>query len=634
MSLSKQLLILISFMFLMIFSVNLALGISNIKAYLEGESQSHAQDTATSLGLSLSPHMKDTNDPIIKAMVAAIFDMGYYKEIRLVDASGEELISLRNDKNVEGVPGWFIDSLPMSPAIAESEITSGWILSGKVIVTINPAFGVSKLYGLVKTSFFYSLIAFVFSVALLLLILQYTLASLKRIAQLALQIADGHFKTIEILPSTIEVKNVALSMNIMSTKLEIVFADLNSKLAVMRESLLLNDFSGLYKKVVYDTDIKQLLMEHCPAYLILVKLDSLPELVKEYTSDSIDLLLKAFAGKITDMTEQYPEFIMKAYHFYGGEFVMLVKTNDVEAIESFAKSLSTDISELGEKYAKSDLMHIGIVPVNLVGTPKSQLFAATEAYEQARLIGPNSYYIRTNKNIARDIANWKTLVLDCIDNANYTLSYVGKTTSFQTGLIIMEEVITQVYDKNGEKVAIGLFVSIAEKITKIIKHDKAVIEKVLEYIVSNKIQHTIAVNLSSSAINNLEFCLWLEKLLKNNHIAVQQLVFSLSAYAVGKEIDAHAEFIYNLHRWGGRVMVKRFEAQFMSPDIVKKLKPDYIRLGREIGEGINHSRQKYEFVQAIRQMGMLLDIAVLAENVQSDNDYLALKEIGIFGASR
>ena len=81
-------------------------------------------------------------------------------------------------------------------------------------------------------------------------------------------------------------------------------------------------------------------------------------------------------------------------------------------------------------------------------------------------------------------------------------------------------------------------------------------------------------------------------------------------------------------------MIKRFESQSMSFEVTKKLNPDFIRLAREIGNGISLSPQKQEFVQALQQMGDLLDIIVLAENVQADNDYYSLKATGITGASR
>lgn len=72
----------------------------------------------------------------------------------------------------------------------------------------------------------------------------------------------------------------------------------------------------------------------------------------------------------------------------------------------------------------------------------------------------------------------------------------------------------------------------------------------------------------------------------------------------------------------------------MSADLVKSLKPDYIRLARDIGNGLDSSSQKHAFVQTMQEISTLLDIAILAENVASDRDYQALKTIGIVGASR
>ena len=94
MSLSKQLSLLMSLIFFIIFSASLLLSIGNIKNYLEVESQFHVQNTATSLGLSLSPHMVDEQDPIIETMMTAIFDTGYYQDMLLVNIEGNELVHL------------------------------------------------------------------------------------------------------------------------------------------------------------------------------------------------------------------------------------------------------------------------------------------------------------------------------------------------------------------------------------------------------------------------------------------------------------------------------------------------------------------------------------------------------------
>ena len=109
MTLSKQLLILISVLFLMIFGINYVSSVNNIRSYLQVESEVHAQDTATSLGLSLSPYIANETDPVMEAMMNAIFDMGYYKEIKLVNVDGKPLITLANDRIFEEVPDFFTD---------------------------------------------------------------------------------------------------------------------------------------------------------------------------------------------------------------------------------------------------------------------------------------------------------------------------------------------------------------------------------------------------------------------------------------------------------------------------------------------------------------------------------------------
>lgn len=634
MTLSKQLLILISVIFLILISINFAISVKNFKSYLEDEGQIHAQDTATSLGLSLSPYMIDTSDPIIKTMVSAIFDMGYYKDVRLVDTGNNELIYLRNDKNFKGVPAWFAEYFPMSTITAKSEINSKWAIRGTLYVTINPSLAYSKLYDQAKNSLSYSLLTFVLSIILLVLLLRITLTSLNKINQLALRITDGHFETIDKLPWSTEIKNITISINTMSRKIKSTIAALHNKLDALGASLLCDDLSGLYKKSVFETDILNLMMAYTPAYFFIIKLDTLPELVRERGNGSIDQILKAFAVKLQNTCEQYPNVIIRPYRFYGGEFAMLVNNGNIEQVESIANALNNNFSELGQLFLKPDLVHIGVVRVNSVCTPNSLLDSAYEAYEQARLIGANSYYIRSNDDFSRDILNWKELVCNCIDKGDFSLSYISKITAFQTEQLIIEEASAQVYDSNNQLVAIGPFISIAEELAKIVDLDKGVINKVLEYIEKDNISHAIAVNLSIETIKNIGFRLWLEKLIKIKPLVTQQLVFSFSTYAVAKQVEAYRDFIEAIHLWGGRVMIKRFDSQSMSLEIIKNLKPDFIRLNREISNGVSVSLQKYEFIQAMQQMGFLLDIAILAENVQLDTDYYSLKSIGVTGASR
>jgi len=634
MSLSKQLLLLLSALFLMIFSVNFVLSVNNIRSYLEGEAEVHAQDTATSLGLSLSPYMVEETDPVIETTMNAIFDMGYYQEIKLVNVEGKPLVTLKNQQVFEGVPDWFVKTISMKTVVANSEISSGWNISGVIYVTLNPGYAYFKLYEQAKSSFYYSLAAFAVSISLLLIVLRVTLRSLKKIDHMALTIAEGRFETIEELPWTTEVRNVTTSMNMMSRKIEKVIKNSNKKLDNIGKRLQQDDLTGLNKKSSFEIEMKKLFISDIETSIFMIKIDGLSSLVKELGSDAIDEFLKDFAHVLIMVAEQYKEGKISAYRFFGSEFVLLVKQVEIEQIEQIAKLLSTSLAALGTKYLKPDIAHIGVAPFNPVGTTEGILLAANEAYEQARLIGANSYYIGERDSKAIDIDEWKLLVFNIIDKQDYKVSFVGKVEDFQTGKILMEEAFTHVVDQKGNSISIGTFVSIAEKFSKIVELDKGVTTKVVNYIKDEHIQHTIAINLSIRTIKNSDFRAWLFTLIKRNQSLSQQLVFSISAYAAAKEVSVYKDFIEFVHKLNAKVMIKRFETQSLSPEIAKELNPDFIRLTREIGNGIAIDEGKKVFVETMQEIGELLDINVLAENVHSENDFTCIKAIGISGASR
>ena len=308
MSLSKQLYIIISIIFILIFTGNFIISVKNTKEYLEIESITKAQDTATSLGMSLKTLLKDKYDPEIGSIINAIANRGFYKEIRLENSffniqdsdliraskdldgskwtvsnvliderigkleiigSGDlekELFALENgtekenkenvsdeesknsydfivndsskdikdvtfnftatntegktintsvvlnvdktlvqvsrDEKFDYVPQWFINLIPIHLQEQSSEISNGWQTTAIIYVSANAGDAYAKLYEQAKNAIVYALVAFVISLLILFVFVQYLLKPLKRIEKLANSIAVGKFETIEELPWT------------------------------------------------------------------------------------------------------------------------------------------------------------------------------------------------------------------------------------------------------------------------------------------------------------------------------------------------------------------------------------------------------------------------------------------------
>ncbi len=635
MTLSKQLLLLLSALFIIIFSVNFLLSVNNTRDYLVGEAEIHAQDTATSLGLSLSPYMVDESDPVIETMMKAIFDRGYYQEIKLINVDDKELVRLSQQTDIEGVPDWFIQLIPIETITAVSEISSGWNISGVVHVSLNSNYAYLKLYQQAKTSLIFSLTTLIISIVLLLLILHFTLSSLKKINNMALGLAEGKFAQIESIPWTTEVRNITLSMNTMSEKIESVINKLNQKLDNVGNKLQKDDLTGLKKKTAFETDMKQLFTaeDDTDAFIFLIKLDSLPTLVKELGNESIDRFIIEFSEKLTELTEQAAYGELSVYRLVGSEFVLLAKKITQQQAEQLAHTLSNTFDQLGENYPRKDISHIGIVPFNPFSNTDAILLAAREAYEQALLVGSNAYAIRMNDKPAKTVAEWKNLVFDVVDREAYNLAVIGNVDDIKTSDCMMQEAFIHILE-NSKALPVAVFVSIAEKYEKIVGLDKGVVLKVIDHIQQQQLNHAMAINLSTRTIKNNDFRSWLATLLKQNQSIAGQLVFSFSAYAVAKDVHVYQEFIQFIHALNSTVMIKRFETQSLSAALLKELKPDYVRLSRDLGQGVAFDNEKQDFIETIKGIGDILDIKVLAENIRQQEDIDCLKAIGIMGLSR
>ncbi|QKF81255.1 EAL domain-containing protein [Halarcobacter ebronensis] len=733
MSLSKQLYLIIAFIFFIIFSGNFLISVKNMKEYLELEATTKAQDTATSIGMSLRPLIKDKHDSEIESIIKAISNSGFYKEIRLEDADftissndlmkastdlddlnwnikkvsldpkfgrvekiesdevlNEQLLKLENDKEDIGlvesdnsqrfryipsetykkggvitfdftatkgenkridtfanisldkilikenrevkfdyVPEWFIKLIPITLEEKFSEISNGWNTSAIIYVSPNPGEAYAKLFEQARNSIIYAVIAFILSMLLLLVFVQFLLRPLKTIEKLAKNIAKGQFGVIDPLPWTIEIKNVSIAMNDMSRKIEAMINKLTNNLANLSKKLSEDDLTGLSLKQTLETDIKQMFIKKENGYVFDIKIDNLFGYVKTHTNDEVDEYIRSFASILKKSGKE-----SKAYRIFGSEFLLIAKNCDYEKAKKLASKLKMDFDLLGESLNLKEVAHIGGTPFNELGTINEMRHSANEAYEKAKLIGPNEFFVNDKSSLSRDMNTWRDLIIDIIEHKQFDIDFINDTYSLEDSeKLIMQEAFTNVKDKEGNPIAIGSFVSIAEKYEKIVDFDKAVIAKIIHFIQINNVSHDICINLSLDSINDSDFIKWLEVEIQKNATIASKLIFSLSAYSVAKDTEKVKEFCNFIHSCNSKVIIKRFESKFISTEDLKEFNLDYIRLARDYTDEIHKEKSKIDFVESINELANLLNIKVCAEGVKSDKDYETIKELKLFASS-
>ena len=122
MTLSRQLYLLLTLLLFLVFVGTFAISLDNNRDYLAKQLASTAEDTATSLGLSVSTHLAEKDTATLQSMIDAVFDRGYYRWISLQETSGNTVHERSLPIVIDKVPPWFIGLFPLETPVAEAQV--------------------------------------------------------------------------------------------------------------------------------------------------------------------------------------------------------------------------------------------------------------------------------------------------------------------------------------------------------------------------------------------------------------------------------------------------------------------------------------------------------------------------------
>ncbi|MBD3634389.1 MAG: EAL domain-containing protein, partial [Methylophaga sp.] len=473
---------------------------------------------------------------------------------------------------------------------------------------------------------------FIAAFLLLMLVLRLTLQPLRDIQKQANEISSGNFTTISKLPWTTEVRHVANSMNGMSRKIGDTIARLNNRLDSLSDSLKRDPLTRLLNQATFSVDMKRALSTGTSGYVLYFKFDDLAAISKELGNQQVDKLLQSFAELLRKNSPDGAD----AYRLYGSEFALISPQADVNSVTALAEQLKHDINELGQQFELEDMMHTGIVYFDKTSEFDRLMPALIEAYEQARNIGLNAYFIKQDSISSMNEQAWREAIVDAIDNNTPEITFTAEAYNYstETPVKVMQEAFTVVKDADGKALSIGTFFSVAQEFDLAEDLDKLIINKIILKMEAEKITTPVTINLSMPSVSSLGFQRWLKARLEQTSLPNQLLAFSVTAYAAAKDITAFDSFSSFAESLGATVLLKRYSSDIIPVDMLRDLHIDYIRLARDLTHNIRGNASKPDFLELIQEVSSLIEIKVLAESVEADDDFEIVKQAGLFGISR
>lgn len=609
--------------------------INNTQTFLNHQLASHSQDTATVLGLSLTHAMEENDTIIASRMVDSIWDRGYYRNIEVESLNGAPIVSKSMPVKVEGVPSWFINTLKLQTQKEEALIQAGWRQAGKVYVESNPGFAYKQIWSVFTQSLVWFCVIAVFALGLGLFMLHIILKPLREVTKQAYAICNQQFLIQEKLPWTIDLKQVVLAMNNMSSRLKLVFEEQTKATEALREQAFESPVTGLGNRRFFDMALKNFTSEdkHTGGVLLLVELQNFKQYNDEHGYEKGDELLKKTALTIQQACEKQEGAQLS--HMGGAGFGIILPNKSA----TVAQAVATDILKAFADYkhqeisTQSDVGHIGICEFMPTEEPSEILSSADIALRAAQSSGPNqlSIHKHSHEEHTKGAREWAALFDAAVAAKDITLYF----QPFDVFGPIQErrfyEALIRMKDETGNLMPAGQFMPMAEHLHKVPELDRLVIEKICERIQTDVEPREYSINLSASSLDEEDFRKFLIRQIKNLGKKAQRLMVELPEYGVLHRVDLVSDLFKQLKNMGAQTVIDHFGQNFTSFGYLHSISLSYLKIDGSFVRDLPHNEENQFFIRSLIGIAHSLDVKVIAEAVETDEELQILKKLKVDG---
>ncbi len=633
MTLFKQITIIFSIFIILIIGSVMYLNFNSANQFIQNQLYTSSEDTATSLGLSLSMNIpkKDNDISTMETMINAIFDRGYYESISLKDMEGNTIIENKNVLKVKDIPNWFINSVKLKVPIAKSQISNGWIPYGVLSVKLHSGYAYMQLWkifvDILKT--FSILILIVLSI--LYIVLKFVLKSLNGVEKQAMAITNNDFIIQDTIPFTIEFKNVVLAMNKMVIKVKDIFE--HEALIVQKyNDLLYNDQdTGMGNRKFFSLRLSSLLDqqdESSSGTLVIFVLNNFAETKKIVGYKILNNYINKLAELFYETTNSIEERVVT--RLKDSEFAMILPRTDYEETKKIIKDFLKKANDsFPNELRKISTFYIngGATYFNEKDRQKDILARADFALSAAKMKNETNVYFHDIKNdeplMELGKEEWHKLITKAIKKDGIKLAL--QAVKENSGKIYHHEAYLRISDSKGTIYPARVFMPILNTLNLTDEVDKQVIT------LAFKLAHrgtSIAINIATYFIKNIKNLHWLEEIFKKSSSINLNISFESSNHAVLQNLENFTIFRKLVQKYNYEFGIDNFNITDKNLNYLQNIKPAYIKANKSFYIDM-HDKGKNSSYESFNILIKSLDIKVIATAVESKNESDNLKEIPI-----
>jgi diguanylate cyclase (GGDEF)-like protein len=628
MSLAKQFGIGFFVVLFLVFIGTLWVNVTNTRDFIQRQLASHAQDTATSLGLSITPYVGDeANIPIIETMTNAIFDRGYYQSIQLTEPDGVIILDKKNPKAMQSVPEWFIDMFVIKAPVAVTNLNTGWQIAGTLQVTSNPGFGYEQLWRNAVETFWVIVAIFILALMFVWAMVRLITRPLIDVVTQVEAISNKNFGMVKNVPSTPELSIFVNAVNRMSDKLSKMFTQLSELSEKYREFAYVDSLTKVGNRRAFELSLRQMLTDseqHSQGFLLIIRCSSLAQVNNAYGGEVGDRYLVSVCDAIKKVTSQsFSQFNL--YRVNGADFSLLVEGCSKNQCTELLEALASLFLSLEKTEYEQGTAHIGATEF-ICGNDLKMTMEKVDSALAIASAASSHWQLASNLNVVQGNEAWREKIQKLIEIG--TADFAKQPIVSQVGDVLYEEWFARLPNRSSsELLPMAQLVPASVRLDYAEKLDQMILTAALLKIPSA--EGAVGINISRISMLDPKFQAWLLWKLPENSEVCAKLVLEIPERALVNDVNQLSGFVKKLKQLGIKITVERFGAQLAGITHLRDIRPDYLKLDGRFIRNIQNEPDNQLFVQSLISIAHGLNIKIIAEMVESIDESDWLKKAGI-----
>lgn len=638
MTLLKQLCLYVIILFSIMFTVTFYINVISVEKYAREQLASHAQDTASSLGLSLSKHLEHNDKIMIERSIDAIFDRGDYLSITLTDVDNEVLYELKNPvKKGDMPPDWFVNFIHLESPQKTAFIKKQWKNMGTITVASHPANVLNELWWVCQETFWMFLICGILTILFSIGILRYILKPVRIVTNQAESICNREFPVSKYIPWTTDFRVVVIAMNKLSTTLKQIFEEHNEHNTLLRERAYKDPLTQIGNRRYFESQCEHLIArvkEGIGGKLVLIRVTNFNEYNQKWGLEHTNALLKEVGHLLNQLTENF-ELSIVAY-IGGADFVAVKGNMSKESVPDLCNLIIYGFENLEHKDSiKSPVeCSIGVTQFESTDSVNNLLSKADMALRVAVKDGINRWYSDGELKASDYLSDidWSALLDGVIKNKRVVPFYQPVTIldeEHDKETIYHFEMLMRIPATRDELIGAGIFIPIAESTGRIIELDKIMVEMAMEKI--RLTHYHFAVNLSAYSIEDPNFVLWFSQQCARTGNDVERLSIEIPEFRVRGREEALYDFIQCASAYNIKVGLDNFGCGFSSFAYLDHLRFDYIKIDASFSHGLEGNENNQFILRSFSEIAHGLDMLAIATGLETVPEMLMAKKLHMNG---